>query len=78
MGSFNIYVNKQRWVGGLSNVYAPMLKGLFSLVNLFTRAKNTGAWKVKLFGIFQNPKPKEVAKTYTNIICTYLKNVYFY
>ena len=42
------------------------------------RAKKTGAWKVKLFGIFQNPKPKEVAKTYTNIICTYLKNVYFY
>ena len=40
--------------------------------------KKTGAWKVKLFGIFQNPKPKEVAKTYTNIICTYLKNVYFY
>ena len=42
------------------------------------KAKKTGAWKVKLFGIFQNPKPKEVAKTYTNIICTYLKNVYFY
>ena len=40
--------------------------------------KKNGAWKVKLFGIFQNLKPKEVAKTYKNIICTYLKEVYFY
>ena len=49
----------------------------FQLTNS-NNPKKTGAWKVKLFGNFQNPKPKEVAKTYTNIICTYLKNVYFY
>ena len=50
----------------------------FLCIGMLDYTKNTGAWKVKLFGIFQNPKPKEVAKTYTNIICTYLKNVYFY
>ena len=57
---------------GARKVYA------FGQVLPLSKAKKTGAWKVKLFGIFQNPKPKEVAKTYTNIICTYLKNVYFY
>ena len=36
---FNIYVNKQRWVGGLSNVYSPMLKDSFSLLSLFTRGR---------------------------------------
>ena len=40
--------------------------------------KNTGPWKVKLWGIFQNPKPKEMEKTSSNIICKYLKSIHFY
>ena len=35
-GKFNIYTKKQRWVGGLSNVYVNMLKDSFYLLILFT------------------------------------------
>ena len=39
IGSFNIYVNRRRWVGGQSNVYATSVKTLFCLVHLFTRGR---------------------------------------
>ena len=42
-GPFNIYVNKERWVGGQSNVYYYKVNTLFYLLCLFTR----GRWVVK-------------------------------
>ena len=42
-GPFNIYVNKERWVGGQSNVYYYKVNTLFHLLCLFTR----GRWVFK-------------------------------
>ena len=42
-GPFNIYVNKERWVGSQSNVYYYEKNTLFYLLCLFTK----GRWVVK-------------------------------
>ena len=55
----------------------PFCQSKFHVVIQYINAKNSGAWKVKLYGIFQSLKPKEVAKSYPNIICTYLRNIHF-